>query len=321
MPHSPLRPLRQRLEVAALHAIGVVARMLPFEWSSALGGRIGQVAYWTLSRRRRIAIENVTAALGSEFEGTPAREIARRAFVQIGRTFVEFLALPRLGAGGILRRVELVGYEPALEWAREGKGAVMVTAHYGNWELCGAALRAAGGPVRYLLPPQSNPGSDEYFDRIRRRLGIEPVKIGFGMRDALRALRQGAFLGMLPDQDARRIGIHVPFFGRPASTHTGPARLSFRTGCPIGIGLIEREPDARFRSRLVAILLPDLASEESREVERLTRAINETIEAAVRRRPDHWYWLHRRWKTPPPEERVGKTPPPGAQEGPPAATS
>jgi KDO2-lipid IV(A) lauroyltransferase len=176
----------------------------------------------------------------------------------------------------------------------------MITAHFGNWELCGAALRAAGGPVRYLLPPQSNPGSDAYFDRLRAQLGIEAVKIGFGMRDALRALRQGTFLGMLPDQDARGVGIHVPFFGRPASTHTGPARLAYRAGCPIGIGLIEREPGGRFRSSLVAILSPDPASEESREVERLTRAINETIEAHVRRRPDHWYWLHRRWKTPPP---------------------
>ena len=104
---------------------------------------------------------------------------------------------------------------------------------------------------------------------------------------------------MLPDQDARKVGIHVPFFGRPASTHTGPARLAYRARVPIGIGLMEREPGARFRSRLVAVLEPDPGAEESREVERLTRAINENIEAGVRRRPDHWYWLHRRWKTPP----------------------
>lgn len=310
MGRSPLRPLRQRIEVVALHTIGFVARSIPFEWSSAIGALVGRAAYGALSRRRRIAIANITAALGAEYEGTPAREIARRMFVQIGRSFVEFLALPRLGLDGILRRVELVGYEPALEWAREGKGAVMVTAHYGNWELCGAALRAAGGPMRYLLPPQSNPGSDAYFDRIRADLGIEAVKIGFGMRDALRAIRRGAFLGMLPDQDARGVGIHVPFFGRPASTHTGPARLAYRTGCPIGIGLIEREPRARFRSTLVAILRPDRTADERGEVERLTRAINDTIEAHVRRRPDHWYWLHRRWKTPAPVEPADGAPTP-----------
>jgi KDO2-lipid IV(A) lauroyltransferase len=161
-------------------------------------------------------------------------------------------------------------------------------------------MRAAGAPMQYLLPPQSNEGSDAYFDGIREGLGIPAVKIGFGMRGALTALRSGAFLGMLPDQDARRVGIHVPFFGRPASTHTGPARLAYRARCPIAIGLIEREPKARFTARLLATFSADPEREESLEVERLTRAINETIEAGVRRRPDHWYWLHRRWKTPPP---------------------
>ena len=305
MPRSPLRPIRQRLEVAALHAIGFFARSMPFCWSSAIGAGLGQVAFWTLERRREIAVQNLTTRLGPELGGTAPREMARRVFVQIGRSFVEFLALPRLGHAGILRRVEAIGWEPVLEWARDGKGAVVVTAHFGNWELGGAALKAMGAPMSYLLPPQSNPGSDAYFDRIRAALGIEAVKIGFGMRAALRALRGGAFLGMLPDQDARRVGIHVPFLGRPASTHAGPARLAYRTGCPIYIGLTERKPGARFRLRLAAVLQPDLAEQEPREIERLTRAINETIEAAVRSRPDHWYWIHRRWKTVPPVSAAG----------------
>jgi len=312
--HSRLRPLRQKLELVALRALGQLARSLPFAWTSALGAGLGLLAFRIMGRRRRIAIENITAALGPEVDGMSARELARRTFAQIGRSFMEFLALPRLGPEGILERVEMIGYEPALEWARKGTGAVMLTAHYGNWEVLGAAMRAAGGPMRYLLPPQSNEGSDAYFDDIRARLGIEAVKIGYGMRGALKALRQGAFLGMLPDQDARRVGIHVPFFGRPASTHTGPARLAYRARCPVMIGLIERKPGAHFRSRVVAILKPDPDAEESGEVERLTRAINDTIDAGVRRRPDHWYWLHRRWKTPPPSE----TPPP--TEAPPATS-
>ena len=300
MGHSPLRPLRQKLEVLALRSLGLLARALPFPWTSALGAGVGLLAFQFMGRRRRIAIENITRALGPEIDGASARELARRTFAQIGRSFLDFLALPRLGLRGILARVELVGYEPVLEWARKGQGAVVLTAHYGNWEMLGASMRAMGAPMQYLLPPQSNEGSDSYFDGIREGLGIPSVKIGYGMRDALRALRSGAFLGMLPDQDARRVGIHVPFFGRPASTHTGPARLAYRTRSPIAIGLIEREKGARFRSRLIATLTPNMEEDESREVERLTRAINEAIEAGVRRRPDHWYWIHRRWKTPPP---------------------
>lgn len=299
MGRSPLRPLRQKLEVALLRSLGLLARTLPFSWTSGLGEGIGILAFHLLARRRRIAIENITKALGPEVDGVPARDLARRAFAQIGRSFLEFLALPRLGAEGLRSRVALEGFEPVFEWARTGQGAILITGHFGNWELLGAAVRARGAPVQYLLPPQSNEGSDAYFDRIRAELGIPAVKIGYGMRGALLALRSGAFLGMLPDQDARRVGIHVPFFGRPASTHTGPARLAVRTRSPIAIALIEREPGVRFRARVLAVIAPDPGSGESPEIERITRLINETLEAAVRRRPDHWYWIHRRWKTPP----------------------
>ena len=300
MGHSRFRPLRQKLEVLALRSLGFIARTLPFEWASALGAGVGILAFHALGRRRRIAIENITRALGPSVDGVSAHELARRTFAQIGRSFLEFLALPRLGLEGIRARVTMEGFEPLLEWVRAGKGAVVLTAHYGNWEVLGATMRSLGAPMHYLLPPQSNEGSDAYFDGIREGLGIPAVKIGFGMRGALTALRSGAFLGMLPDQDARKVGLHVPFFGRPASTHTGPARLAYRAGCPIAIGLIERESGARFTGRLLAMLSADPEREESQEVERLTRIINETIEAGVRKRPDHWYWLHRRWKTPPP---------------------
>lgn len=302
MARSPLRPLRQRAEVVLLQLLGAVARALPFDAASALGAGLGRLAFVLVRRRRHIAIENIRRALGDPVSGVPALEIARRAFTQIGRTFVEFLALPALGRERLLARVTLEGFEPVLERGAHGQGIVFVTGHYGNWELFGAALRQRGVPLEYLLPPQSNPGSDAYFDAVRRRLGIEPVKVGFGMRNALRALQKGHAVGLLADQDARRIGIHVAFFGRPASTLTGPARLALRSGCPIGVAFVERAGGGRFRGRLVALLTARAGANEEEEVLRLTREIAALTEDAVRRHPDHWYWLHRRWKTPPPAE-------------------
>jgi KDO2-lipid IV(A) lauroyltransferase len=154
-------------------------------------------------------------------------------------------------------------------------------------------------PVKYLLPRQTNPESDDYLNEVRRRAGVEPIVIGYGMRAGLRALKEGAFLGMLPDQDARRAGIHVPFFGRPASTHTGPARLAIAANAPIGVAVIERSGRGRFRARVVRVLVPDPGAEEDVEVRRLTEEITGALEEAIRARPDHWYWIHRRWKTPP----------------------
>jgi KDO2-lipid IV(A) lauroyltransferase len=295
-----LRPLRQRLEALLLRALGATARALPFERASDLGAGIGALAYRLLKRRRTIAEENVEQSLGPLPAGTTSVAIVRAAFSQLGRTFLEFLALPAQTREEIAARVTWEGYEPMEAVAREGKGAVLVTGHFGNWELLGAAGRVHFGSMKYLLPRQTNPWSDAYLNDVRRRLGIEPFRIEENLREALRALRSGALLGMLPDQDARRAGIHVPFFGRPASTHAGPARMALAAGTPIFVGVAERDGAGHFRARLLRTLNPDPSREREAEVLRLTAELTRALEEAIRARPDHWYWIHRRWKTPQP---------------------
>ncbi len=304
MPRSPLRPLRQRAEVLLLRLLGLLARVVPFEVASGMGARVGLLAFALVRRRREIAVGNITRALGDRPGGVPAREIARQAFAQIGRTFLEFLALPSLGRDRLLERVTFEEFGPLQARAERREATVLVTGHYGNWEMLGAALHARGMELRYLLPPQTNPGSDAYFDDLRRRVGIEPIKLGFGMRQALRALRGGEAVALLADQDARRIGTHVPFFGRPASTLTGPARLAISCGCPIAVGFAARSGPGRYRARLLAMLEPRVGADEQEEVLRLTREITALTEQAIRERPDQWYWVHRRWKTPPPADNM-----------------
>jgi KDO2-lipid IV(A) lauroyltransferase len=305
MPRSLLRPVRQRLEAAGLRALGALARALPFDKASDLGAALGMVAYRVLGRRRRIALENVERALGPAPLGSTPDALVRRAFAQLGRTFLEFLALPAQRPEEFAARVDFEGFEPAEALARAGKGAVLVTGHLGNWELFGAAFGARYGPMKYLLPRQTNSWSDRYLNDVRRRLGVEPFVIEEDLRAAVRALRQGSFLGMLPDQDARRAGVHVPFFGRPASTHAGPARLAIAAEVPIVVGAMERAERGRFRARMLTMLEPDLSRERESEIVRLTAEVTHALEDAIRARPDHWYWIHRRWKTPPPEGAGG----------------
>ena len=295
----PLRPLRHALESAGLAFLIAVARRLPLEAASDLGEWLGAGAGALLVRRRRIAEENLRSALGlSEAE---ASRVARRVFRQLGRSFVKFLALPAHSWEELERRVVFDEGLARLEaHAREGKGGVLMTAHYGNWEFLGAFVGHRVGGVAYVFPPQSNRGADERINEARRRLGVELISMEEGMRRALRRLLEGGHVGMLPDQDARKLGIHVPFFGRPASTLTGPARLAIRAGCPIYFALLDRVGPATFRGKTIAWVEPIPGAEEEQELLRITTALNAALEAAIRERPDHWYWIHRRWKTPPP---------------------
>ena len=297
----PFRPLRQGLEALALRGLGFAARMLPFDVASDLGALIGRGAHALLGRRRAIATENLTRALGPEPGGVPAPLVVRRVFEQIGRSFVEFLALPAQRPEQILARIEFEGFDPAAALAREHRGAVLLTGHFGNWELFGAAMRARYGSTAYVLPRQTNPASDAYLNEVRANLGIEAIPIGAGMRGAVRSLREGSFVAMLGDQDARGVGMFVEFFGRPASTLTGPARIAMTAGVPILTGVLVRTGRGRFRARMLRVLTPDPARARDEEALRLTAEATRALEEAIRERPDHWYWIHRRWKTPPPE--------------------
>ncbi|HSQ59487.1 MAG TPA: lysophospholipid acyltransferase family protein [Acidobacteriota bacterium] len=295
----PLRPLRQALETGALRLLAGIARALPLETASDLGAFLGGVARRILPRRRRIAEENLRDALG--LSETEAARAARAVFTQLGRSFVEFLALPAHGWDELERRVTSDGgIERLRAWNESGRGAVLVTGHFGNWELLGASLGHRAGGVAYVFPAQSNPGTDAFINETRRRLGVELIPMEQGMRRALRRILHGGNIGMLVDQDARRIGIHLPFFGRPASTLTGAARLAIRGRAPLYVTLLERTGRARFHARLLDWMEPREGADEEAEVARLTLALNEALERAIRERPDHWYWIHRRWKTPPP---------------------
>ena len=296
----PFRPLRHALETGALNLLTFVARALPLPVASDLGDLLGRMALPFLAKRRRIATENLGAALGlSERE---ARAMTVLVFRQLGRSFVEFLALPAHSWEELGRRVRFdEGFSRIDEHAKTGKGAVLVTAHYGNWELFGAAVGKRVGGVAYVFPPQSNPGTGARINETRSRLGVELIDMEQGMRRALKRILQGGHIGLLMDQDARKIGVHVPFFGRPASTLTGPARLAIRARAPIYFGLLDRVGRATFQVKSLAWLEPIPGAEEEGELYRLTLAMNEALEAAIRERPDHWYWIHRRWKTPPPD--------------------
>jgi len=138
----PFRPLRQAIEARALRTLGWIARSLSFERAGDLGALVGRLAWRLLARRRRIAIDNIIQALGPTPGGEPAERIAHRSFEQLGRSFLEFLALPAHSPESLLARIDLEGFEPARPWIEERRGVVFLTGHFGNWELLGAARRS-----------------------------------------------------------------------------------------------------------------------------------------------------------------------------------
>ena len=279
---------------------GVVklAQALPHAAALHFGSALGRFTFSVVRMRRRVAIENLKSAFPEKSE-TELLKIALDTYRNLGMSLVEYARLPVTTGAQMAERITVQGSENFDAALQRGKGAVLVTGHFGSWELMGARLRSQGYPMNFLVGEQTNTAVDNMMNDLRRSQGIGIISMGVSMRGVLRALKQNQFVAMLSDQDAGSRGVFVNFMGRPASTPFGPASFAVRTGAALMCGFVVREGLSRHRVILEAPLLPVPGANSEDESLRLTQEYTSLLEKYVRERPDHWLWLHRRWKTQP----------------------
>lgn len=292
--------LRWLVEYAALYPLFLVARLLPLRLAVAVGRGAGRLAYRVFGIRRKVVRDNLRAALGGALAKPDLDALAGRSYANLGGTLLEFCKLHDTPRSRLLSWVDCEGRERLDELRAAGRGALLTTGHFGNWELLGAVVAASGYPISFLIKDQSNPHINRLQNEIRRRAGIGVIRQGASVRHLLYALRRGEFVGILGDQDAGSQGVFIEFLGRPASAFRGIAYIAWRTGCPIVPSFLVRQRDGRHRAFFTAPIEVDPAWDEQTAVPLLTRAHNERLEAFVRAHPDHYFWVHRRWKTQPP---------------------
>jgi KDO2-lipid IV(A) lauroyltransferase len=225
--------------------------------------------------------------------------------MNLGRCLVEFAAFKKLSATTILESVDLDGFEYFEEVLRAGRGAVLFTGHFGNWELIAARTAAMGHPLHVLVGVQSNRKVDALMNSLRRAQNTKVIDQKAGLRHVLRVLAGNGLVAMLADQDARKGGIFVDFLGRPASTHREPARLALKHGCPILTGFMIRKGGGRHVAKILPPLWANKELDEEAAIHDLTQRYTSHLELFIRDYPDHYFWAHRRWKTKPPESDGG----------------
>lgn len=289
------------VEYALLRAAIGFLGLFPDRWAEAAGAAIGRLAYWPLRIRRAHAEDNVRHAFPERDEAWVQR-IVRASYEHLGREAVVILRLPRKSRAQIIARTRVDGLELAEALYRDGRGIVVCAGHFGNWEVAAAIMPARGYPVDAIVNRQQNPLFNAYIVRTRKALGIGIIPRGGATEAATRALRAGRAVAFAADQNANRTGLFVPFMGRPASTHRGPALIAVRTGAPMLLAVPIREADGTYVLRLRKVEF-EREGELDDVVWRGTAAFSAMLEAAVRERPEQYLWQHRRWKTRPPAER------------------
>jgi KDO2-lipid IV(A) lauroyltransferase len=267
----------------------------------AVGTSLGQTIYLLHRKLRRVGMRNLALAF-PEKSASERRKIVRRVFTSLGRQFAEVCLFPRYTRENVSRTVTYDGYENFDRASQRGKGVLFLTGHVGGWELSAFAHSLYGHPLHFVMRPLDNPHLDALVRRYRTMHGNTPILKDDPARELLRAMKAGATVGILIDTNMTPPeGVFVDFFGIPACTASGLARIALRTDAAVVPGFTIWDPVLRkYRLRFDPAVPLVRTGDNDADIVTNTALFTKVIEDVVRRYPDQWLWVHRRWKTRPP---------------------
>lgn len=289
-----MKTLRYKLEYW-LTLLGAKAmQALSLEQAQAFARFCGRSAYM-LGVARSAALDNLALCFPDKSDAE-RRAIAVAAYEQFATTMIELTRMPVSDPAELEAMFEFEGLEVFDRLRAEKRGAICVSAHYGNWEWMGAALIKKGYPLTFMIGTQSNPDVDRLFNEFRATVGIQYVRIR-AIRDVIKALKNGDWVAVLGDQDGDKWGRITSFFGHEVSTHYFWEAPAVRTGAAILFGVPERLGPRRHRLKVEQLPDPPAEYNELQATAFRLQAYNDRLETAIRRNPPMWLWMHRRFRS------------------------
>ena len=293
-----MRPLAESVAHGLLAAVFTVLARLPWRPAYWLGARVGDMAYLCLARRRRVTLDNLEIAFGSDKSAAERRAIARATFRNLGEHLIDFSRLRWLTPDTFQAVVTVEGLERVERLLARRAGLLMLSAHFGSWELAAAIALRLAPRLHVIVRPLDNPALDRLVDAYRRHVGCDVIPKNQALPASLKALRRGDIIALLMDQSSlrregnpgavlRRRGLHLHWSGAdgPAFRVSGHRRLPGAAG--------SRQAPAGIQRGNTDSAQAAICGGTSRIIHGASTSL---IESYVRAHPDHWFWLHRRWK-------------------------
>jgi Kdo2-lipid IVA lauroyltransferase/acyltransferase len=296
--------MRYRLEYALAWLLIRGISILPRPVARAAGIGLGQLVYLLHGKLRRVGMRNLQLAFPDK-SAHERRKILRGEFTSLGRQLAEVCLFPSYTRENVTKIVVYDGFENFERAETRGKGVIYLTAHLGGWELSAFAHSIQGHPLHVVMRGMDNPFLDRFITHLRTMHGNRAVDKGNFVRGLLSAMKAGETVGILMDTNMTPPqGVFVDFFGIPACTASGLARIALRTDAAVvpGFTIWDREL-RKYRLRFDPALALIRTGHEEADIVANTALFTKVIEQYVRRYPDQWLWVHRRWKTRPAGEK------------------
>ena len=292
--------MRQRFEYAVTWCLIRAMGLPPRSVARRIGAAIGALAYWSLPRLRKVGLRNLHLAFPDKSLSERQR-ILRGMYRSLGWQLAEFCRMSRYTLNQASQCIRYEGLENYLAAQQRGRGVLVLTGHLGAWELSSFYHSLAGHPMSMVIRRLDNPFVDALVNRIRCLHGNRVLHKDDFARGLIAAMRAGETVGILMDTNMTPPqGVFVDFFGHAACTGSGMARIALRTGAAVVPGFLLWHPDEQ---KYVLHFLPalELVSTDNDEADAQanTQIFTRVLEETIRRYPEQWLWVHRRWKTRP----------------------
>lgn len=291
-----MKKLIQIITNTVLFFFSLISLILTRRGRVRFGKLIGMIIKLIMPRREAIALDNLIHAF-PEKSLSEINSIIKKSFDNLGIVLAEIIAFVKMPDERILDYLYIENKEVFDDVQSRGKGCILISGHYGNWELLAYASAIVTG-INFLIVVESQRNSfiDKKMNEFRTRRGNRVVSRYAAAREIVKQLRDNGIVAFLVDQSATKDkDIFIDFFGRPAATYDAPASLSLRFKVPVLFAYGVRQPDGRYGVKVTEIPTSDLENNQE-GIEELTRRHVKLLENAIREHPELWVWEHRRWK-------------------------
>jgi KDO2-lipid IV(A) lauroyltransferase len=290
-----LKSLSHLGEYLFVRLLAALVRVLPLPAALRLGELLGASLFHVIRIRRGVVLEQLSRAFPEKDRGALLQHGAE-CYKNLCKIAVETVRCREKDVEEMSRFIQVRGIHHLDRALAGGKGLVVVTFHFGNWELMGSHVARLGYPVNVVVQRIHNPFIDRMVLEMRNGMGMRTIERKRAFKESYRALKKNMIVAFLADQDARENGVFVPFFHKPASTPKGPAILAIRCGAPAATAIMIRRGNGRFEIVIEPIEFEHGGNLEQ-DVKRFTRTYTTRLEEYVKSYPEQWLWHHRRWKT------------------------
>ncbi|MFC1652274.1 lysophospholipid acyltransferase family protein [Planctomycetota bacterium] len=297
------RPIEHRIQYICLRVMVAIMGLIPMDVNLRVWCFFGRLLWYGYGRGRQRALENLRASYPNRDHAWYVRT-GRRSFEHLAMLAVDAMLTPRIVRKDNWREYSCYKNTERVKWLmQEGRGILLVTGHYGNFEIMGYVLSLFGFKLYSVARPLDNPFIDQYLRGIREEHGQHIIDKKGASEFMELVTSQGASLGLIADQDAGRKGIFADFFGRKASVYKSIALLAATQNMPIAVGGARRIGNRFFfEMSCNRLIMPQEWADKDDPLTWITAEYTKAIEDFVREDPTQYWWVHRRWKTRPREE-------------------